>query len=126
MNKDRKHNGVAGATCDRIYGLLGLAARKRSIVSGGGQCEREIERCPVLTGGELTLLIANDASENTFRKFSKAASRKGMEYRVFGTCAGLGARTGKSGRSVMIVTDRSLSLAVRTLIDGDGGKCGGQ
>ena len=97
--------------CERVYGLIGLAAKKRSIVSGGNACERVLKY-----GAGGTMIIAADASANTKGKFIRLSCINNMRYIIFGSRSKLGCRAGKGERSVLIITDEGLARAIRVLL----------
>ena len=105
---------------NKVYGLLGLAAKSGSVVSGGNTCER------LLKGSKSQLVVlAEDASENTREKFLRLAAQKEIETRIFGTCDELGKYIGKEIRSVLIITDRSFAKRILELMDSALRKNGG-
>jgi ribosomal protein L7Ae-like RNA K-turn-binding protein len=97
--------------CNRVYGMLGLAAKKGSIVSGGSACERELKN-----GAGGLVIIAGDAAANTRERYIRLANNRKMDYLVFGACGELGRRIGRGERSVMIVTDRGLAFNICELL----------
>ena len=103
-----------------MYGLIGLAAKKGSIISGWGACERALKKSPgarVLPKGERGLLIlAGDSALNTKEKFLRLSAGKRIDYLVFGSVAELGRRAGRGERSVIIVTDEGLARGIRELL----------
>ena len=97
--------------CGKVYGLLGLAAKKGAVVSGGNACERALkyDLCYIM-------LLASDASGNTKDKFVRLSRNYGIECILFGTRSELGRRVGTGERSVAIVTDKRLSREIRVLL----------
>jgi len=98
--------------CSRVYGLLGLAAKKGSVVSGGDACARALKN-----GAGGLMILAGDASANTRERFMRLAYGKNTDYIIFGACRELGRRVGKSERSVIIVTDKGLADSIRGQLD---------
>jgi len=106
----------------KAYGLLGLAARKRSVLSGGGVCERFLRDGKgagpgAAARGRSLVLVAADASEQSRERIGILAQKAGATLRVFGDKASLGAHIGKAERSAAIVTDESLAAALLQKID---------
>ena len=97
--------------CAKIYGLIGLAAKKGSVVSGGYACEKALKY-----GEDGMVILAGDSSENTRERFGRLSRNKGKELIVFGSRSELGRRIGKGERSVMILTDRGLARGIRVLL----------
>ena len=54
--------------CAKVYGLLGMAAKKGSLVSGSEACERALNK-----GVKGLLVLAGDSAEGTKAKFRKLA-----------------------------------------------------
>ena len=97
--------------CAKVYGLLGLAAKKGVVVSGGNACERALK---YTVGG--IMILAADASGNTKAKFIRLSITKNIPYMVFGSRSELGRRVGTGERSVMVLTDQGFARAIRVLL----------
>ena len=104
----------------KIYGLIGIAAKKGSIISGWSACTRELQK--MRTGGtyicddRTILILAGDSAANTKKEFSRLSFGKCIDCLVFGSCSELGRRIGKRERSVMIVNDKGLARGIRQLL----------
>ena len=98
---------------NKVYGMLGLAAKSGSVVSGGNSCEIYLKKrnIPPL------LIIASDASENTKEKFLSLAIKKGILYKIFGKSEELGKYTGKDNRSVLIITNNGFAESITATLD---------
>ena len=96
---------------DRIYSFLGLACKAGKVVSGDETSERTIK-----IGKAVLVIIAQDASDNTKKKFNDVCSYRGIESRVFGTKERLGKSIGKDTRSVVAVCDKEFSKRMIELI----------
>ena len=106
--------------CMKIYGLLGLAARKGSVTSGSEACLHAIKNNAVGL-----LILAGDSAHNTRERFIRLSGDIGMGHIVFGSCSELGRRIGKEDRSVLLVTDNNLAHGIYTLLGiADGEKTG--
>lgn len=108
--------GSSCSRCARIYGLLGLAAKKGSVISGSDACEGALKK-----GIGSLLILAGDSSANTKERFFRIVQKalpadKTVEYVIFGNCFELGRRIGRGERSVMIVTDFGLSRGIFELL----------
>ena len=88
---------------DRALSFLSICQRAGCISHGEFQCENSISR-----GKARLLIIAEDASENTVKKFMNLASGRKTEVVRFGTKEILGRRIGKDQRSVITVNDRKM------------------
>jgi ribosomal protein L7Ae-like RNA K-turn-binding protein len=125
----------------KIYGLLGIAAKKGSVVSGSDACIRALREAgnkkgatgsPGAPGNRKTgsmaidsasgeyakglMVLAGDSSANTRQTFMRLAGDRDLDILLFGARSELGRRVGKGARSVMIVTDKGLARSIRALM----------
>ena len=100
---------------DRALFALSLAMKAGKLKAGAFPAEAAVK------GGDAYLLVmAEDASENTKKKFRDMCAFRGVPWVEYGTMAVLGRRIGKEDRAVIAVTDRNFGTMVRDAI-GDGG-----
>ncbi len=93
---------------DKVLSTLGLAARSRNVVSGGFATEAAVK------GGTAALvIIAEDASGNTRKKYSNMCGFYEVPCAFHGTKAVLGHSMGKEERSVLAVTDEGFADSIR-------------
>ena len=93
---------------DRVLSMLGLATRSRNVVSGGFATEAAVK------GGTAALvIIAEDASGNTRKKYSNMCGFYEVPCAFHGTKAVLGHSMGKDERSVLAVTDEGFADSIR-------------
>lgn len=107
---------------DKVYSFLGLATKARKLVSGEETCERALKGL-----GVSLIIVADDASQNTKKKFTDACKFRSIEIRIFGKKDLLGKFTGKNIRSVVAILDKGFSRKLMEMIDcsvNDG--CGGE
>ncbi len=97
---------------DRVYSLLGLAVRARRAVLGSDSCERAIRQ-----NKACLVIVAEDASPNTVKKFENMCAYRGIELRFYGKKGLIGAYTGKGVRSVAAILDRGFADRFMQLID---------
>ena len=99
---------------DKVFGMLGLAAKSGKVVSGGDTCERLIRKSV-----QPLVVLAEDASENTKERFINCAAirEKKTAIRIYGTCEELGKYIGKESRSVLIITDKDFANSIMKLMD---------
>lgn len=102
---------------DRVYSFIGLAMKAGRLVSGGEACERAIRR-----GSVFLLVVSEDASDNTIKRFEDACKYRGIPFRRFGEKEVLGKLLGKKVRSVFAVTDIRLARNLEKLIDEQKGR----
>jgi ribosomal protein L7Ae-like RNA K-turn-binding protein len=92
---------------------MGLAMKAGKLVSGGETCERAIK-----IGNVFLLIVSEDASDNTIRKFENACKRREIPFCRFGKKEEIGRLLGKKIRSVIAVTDIQLARTLEKLIAG--------
>ena len=106
---------------DKIYSFIGLARRANKLVSGDETCER------ALKSGKVSLVIvAEDASENTKKKFLDACKYRDVNIRIYGNKESLGKYTGKNVRSVIAIVEKNFSKRLLEMLDGLNIGCGGE
>ena len=93
---------------DKVLSMLGLAARSRNVVSGGFATEQAVK-----SGKASLVIIAEDASGNTRKKYSNMCGFYEVPCAFHGTKAVLGHSMGKEERSVLAVTDEGFADSIR-------------
>ncbi len=93
---------------DKVLSMLGLAARSRNVVSGGFATEAAVK-----DGKAALVIIAEDASGNTRKKYSNMCNCYEVPCAFHGTKAVLGHSMGKDERSVLAVTDEGFADSIR-------------
>ena len=93
---------------DRVLSMLGLAARSRNVVSGGFATEQAVK-----SGKASLVIIAEDASGNTRKKYSNMCDFYEVPCAIHGTKAVLGHSMGKDERSVLAVTNEGFADSIR-------------
>lgn len=91
---------------NKIYGFLGLIQKSGNLSSGDDTVEIDIKKNKVKL-----LIISEDASENTRKRFEDIANSKSINYVIFGEKNSLGVAIGKSPRSILAVKDSGFSKA---------------
>ncbi|MBR6403430.1 MAG: DUF448 domain-containing protein [Eubacterium sp.] len=84
--------------------LLSIAMKAGKVASGEFQSEEA-----VLSGKAGFVIIAEDASDNTKKKFMDKCNYRGIRYEIFGKKDELGRLIGKNERSVVAITDDDFS-----------------
>lgn len=92
---------------DRFYSFLGIIQKSGKLVSGYNNCELEIkkDKCKLI-------IIAEDASNNTSKKFTDMCNYRDVSYIVCGTKELLGHSIGKPPASVLGIRDENMSKVV--------------
>ena len=93
---------------DKVLSMLGLAARSRNVVSGGFATEQAVK-----SNKAGLVIIAEDASGNTRKKYSNMCDFYEVPCAFHGTKAVLGHSMGKDERSVLAVTDEGFADSIR-------------
>lgn len=97
---------------NKIFSFLGLATKARKLVSGDETCERAIK------SGKVTLVIVSeDASQNTKKKFADMCEYRKISIRFFGEKENIGKFAGKDIRSVVAIIDENFSKRLIEMID---------
>ena len=98
----------------KISNMLGLAQRA-GLLSGGGLAAESA----VKAGKARLLVIAEDASENTQKKFSDMASYRKIPLICCGSCEELGRSIGQGLRSSAAITDQGMADAILKLFQSE-------
>ncbi|MCC8168678.1 MAG: ribosomal L7Ae/L30e/S12e/Gadd45 family protein [Clostridiales bacterium] len=87
--------------------MLGIAARAGRVSSGETGTEKAIK-----SGRAYLVIVAEDASENTQKKFRNSCEYYEVPMVTYGTREELGWAIGKEYRSSIAITDENLANAV--------------
>lgn len=98
---------------DKIYGLLGLCQRAGKCKSGEFAVEKSIK-----SGKSFLVIIPEDASDNTKKKFKNMTTYRSVPYQELGTKETLGHQLGRSERSSISIEDQGFAQAMIKYIDG--------
>lgn len=99
---------------DKIYTMLGFAQKSGNLVTGENTCEIYLNKRKISL-----LIISDDASENSKKKFVGKCEAQGVNYRVFGNRDEISHSIGKSNRPIVGVTNKKFSRKLIELIDED-------
>ena len=88
---------------DRAKNLIGLAQKAGRVASGEFACEKAIR-----SGQAQLVIIAEDASANTKKKFTDKAAYYEVPALFFESRASLGAIIGKGERACLAILDAGL------------------
>ena len=98
---------------DKALSFLGLAVRAGKVVRGEFSTEKSIK-----SHKAKLVIIAEDASDNTRKKFSDKCSFYKVPFLLFGTKDILGHAMGKQYRVCAAVEDRGFAERISTLFGG--------
>ena len=105
---------------EKVYSFLGLAAKAGKLLSGEEACEKGLK-----SGKGYLVIVLEDASDNTRRKFETICSNRGVEISNFGEKALLGKYSGKGLRSVIVVMEKGFAGRLKEMISIRGTELGG-
>ncbi len=97
---------------DKIYLFIGLAMKAGKLVSGEVNCEKTIK-----SGKACLVIVSEDASANTEKKFKDACSFRKIPFYLFGEKESLGRLLGKDIRSVVAVTDTGFAQRLAEMLE---------
>lgn len=97
---------------DKILSLLGLAERAGKIASGEFASEKAVK-----TGKACLVIVAEDASENTKKKFSDMCSYYQVPIAYYSQKNMLGHGIGKELRASLAVLDSGFAKAIEKQLD---------
>lgn len=97
---------------DNALSMLGLATKAGKVASGEFMTENAVK-----SGGAALVIVAEDASENTKKKFKNMCEYYKVPLRIHGMKEELGHCTGKQFRASLAITDKGLAQAVMKKID---------
>ena len=92
---------------NRVFQMLGIAAKSGNVVSGEFSTEKAIK-----TGRAFLVIVSEEASENTNKMFSNMTEFYEVPMYVFGTKEELGRCIGKEFRASLAIIDENLANAV--------------
>lgn len=107
-------------TEDKIYSFIGLATKAGKVLSGDETCERAVK-----SGNAQLVIVSEDASDNTKKRFNDMCKYRGVNIRFFGTKEKLGRHCGKDIRSVIAITEKGFAGHLCEMTDGYGKEHGG-
>lgn len=89
---------------EKFFRMLGLAARMRGIAFGEGAVKDAIR-----SGKAELVIVAEDASENTKKKFKNSCDFYGIKMLEFGEKLTLGKYTGREFAVVLAVLNKGIA-----------------
>ena len=92
---------------NRVFQMLGIAAKSGNVVSGEFSTEKAVK-----TGHAYLVIVSEEASENTNKMFANMTDFYEVPMYVFGTKEELGRCIGKEFRASLAITDENLANAV--------------
>lgn len=102
-----------------VLSLLGISQKAGKLISGQDNVERAINFKRIYL-----IIVSEDSSENTKKKFLNLANSKKIPVVVWGNAQDLGHSIGKEERKVLSLTDKSLADEIYRrikILNGGGG-----
>ena len=100
---------------DKVLGLIGIATKAGKTAFGTEQVCDTIDK-----GKAYLVIIANDASEKTTKKFEDLCSKKEVKFVKYKEIELLSKTIGKQNKAVICIKDKNLSEEIYKII------CGGE
>lgn len=97
---------------NKALSMLSIATKAGKVVSGGFMVENAIQQ-----GTAYLVIIAEDASGNTRKKFIDKCTYYDVPYRICADSESLGKTIGKQDRKVVAVTNEGLAVSVLNKLD---------
>ena len=97
---------------DKVLSMLGLATRSRNVVSGGFATEQAVK-----SGKAYLVIIAEDASDNTRKKYSNMCEFYEVPSVYYSTKDVLGHSMGKEERTTLAVTDEGFADSIQKHVE---------
>lgn len=95
----------------KAFSFLGLATKAGKLFSGEGTCEAYIR-----ANKAKLIVVAEDASDNTKKKFTNMSNYRNVKIFFFGSKEELGKHIGKGSRSVIVIVDEGFAKGVSNLL----------
>ena len=99
------------ANKERVFGLLGLAAKAGKVKSGEFSVEKAVK-----SGNAFLVMVSEDSSDNTKKLFRNMCTYYKVPYYEFGSKEELGHALGKEMRASLAIQDEGFSKAIMKLL----------
>ena len=101
-------------TNDKVLAYLGLATRAGKIQSGEFSTEKSVK-----AGKAAMVIVVEDASNNTKKKFTNMCTFYKVPIYIYGTKETLGASIGRELRASLALEDTGFCNAIKKQIDSE-------
>lgn len=101
-------------TNNKVLSYLGLATKAGKIQSGEFSTEKSVK-----SGKAALVIVAEDASDNTKKKFKNMCTFYEVPFYIYGTKEALGACIGKEFRASLALEDTGFCNAIKKQIDSE-------
>ena len=97
---------------NKALSMLSIAAKAGKVASGGFLTEKSLQE-----GSACLVLIAEDASDNTKKKFVNKSKYYEVPYYIFGDSYQIGHSIGKQERTTAAITDEGIAQKIASEIE---------
>lgn len=97
----------------RINSLFSLCMKAGKLATGEFSCEQAMRK-----GEACLVVVTEDASDNTKKKFSNKAFYYRVPVLTYGSKQELSRCVGKENRAVYVITEKNLAKRLQEMIDG--------
>lgn len=102
---------------NKVDSMISLAAKAHKVQSGELACEIAVKKLEAKL-----LIIAEDASDNTKKKFINMSNTRNIKYIIYSNKDNLGHIIGKDLRSVICITNDNFANSIVNKLENIGGK----
>lgn len=99
----------------KVLSMLGLAARSRNVASGGFATENAVK-----SGKAYLVIVSEDASDNTKKKFRNMCDFYEVPFYQFGEMEVLGHSIGKQDRTSLAVLNEGFADSIQKHLEDSG------
>lgn len=96
---------------NKIYSMFGLCMKAGRIAYGSDMCEENIKRKKVKL-----LIVAEDASDNTKKRFTNLCERERIEMFLFGNIDLISHSIGKSNKAIVAILDDGFAIKIKGML----------
>ena len=97
---------------DKVLSMIGLAVKAGKVVSGEFSVEKAVKH-----GASFLVIVSEEASDNTRKKFSNMCEFYEVPIRFYGNRDDIGAAMGKEYRVSLAITDEGFGKAILKLLN---------
>ncbi|SFG56560.1 Ribosomal protein L7Ae [Lachnospiraceae bacterium C7] len=97
---------------NKTFSMLGISAKAGKVASGEFSTEKAVKE-----GKAYLVIVSNEASDNTKKKFTNMTNFYEVPYKEFGTKDELGHYIGRQFRASLAITDENLAKAILKTLD---------
>lgn len=96
---------------NKIYSMLGLCMKAGKIAYGSDMCEENIKNKKAKV-----LIIANDTSDNTKKKFENISKRENIDLFFFGDINSISHSIGKNNKAIIAILEDGFANKIKDML----------